>query len=181
MIFDTSVGGRSVNLSTRPPFSSKTSGSSTLEVEVGVVRILFPRSKRNINSPSRGVNAETITPATERGWNFIRSAEVRRDLAGNIEDGRPLGILIGCASLRRFRARGGNFLRLLGIEGKKEKMERLEILKRGEKESKERILSRIRSAAVHRASLCSLDHLNYASPRARSRQPKLNPVKARKL
>lgn len=105
MIFDTSVGGRSVNLSTRPPFSSKTSGSSTLEVEVGVVRILFPRSKRNINSPSRGVNAETITPATERGWNFIRSAEVRRDLAGNIEDGRPFGILIGCASLRRFRAR----------------------------------------------------------------------------
>lgn len=99
-----------------------------LGVEVGVdppFRILFPRSKRNINSSVPWcVNAETITPATERGWNFIRPAEVRRHLVGNIEDERPLGILIGCASLRRFRAskftEGETFVSrflLLRIEG----------------------------------------------------------------
>lgn len=113
-----------------------------LEVEVGVdppFRILFPRSKRNINSSVPWcVNAETITPATERGWNFIRPAEVRRHLVGNIEDERPLGILIGCASLRRFRAskftEGETFVsRFAFFESKakerKEKMESLEILK----------------------------------------------------
>lgn len=113
-----------------------------LEVEVGVdppFRILFPRSKRNINSSVPWcVNAETITPATERGWNFIRPAEVRRHLVGNIEDERPLGILIGCASLRRFRAskftEGETFVsRFAFFESKakerKEKIESLEILK----------------------------------------------------
>lgn len=61
-----------------------------LEVEVGVdppFRILFPRSKRNINSSVPWcVNAETITPATERGWNFIRcrggEAASRREYRG---------------------------------------------------------------------------------------------------
>lgn len=86
-----------------------------LEVEVGVdppFRILFPRSKRNINSSVPWcVNAETITPATERGWNFIRPAEVRRHLVGNIENERPLGILIGCASFSCKRIHGGRNFR----------------------------------------------------------------------